>query len=51
MCGGIDFVSDGINKNRQFLEALVLWQLGLFGGVFAPVAVTPRLLRRTEAAV
>jgi hypothetical protein len=38
-------------RTVNFLEALVLWQLGLFSGVFAPVAVTPRLLRRTEAAV
>ncbi len=40
----------------NFVEALVLGQLGLFSGVSALVAVktggvTPRLVRRTEAAV
>ncbi len=42
--------------NCQFLEALVLRQLGLLSRVSAPVAVptegvTPRLVHRTEAAV
>jgi hypothetical protein len=54
--GGGYLGSSGINMNRQFLDALVLGQLGLLSGVSAPVAVqtggvTSHLVRRTEAAV
>ncbi len=54
--GGGYLGSGDINKNCQFLDALVLGRLGCLSGVSAPVAVqtagvTPRPLRRTEAAV